>query len=156
MPLDELIQSWATFAHATTCHAGLSAASAAFAALSAETAARHAACRSLAALVAPVGLPDSVYSALDQARQCWLEALDYLHCLHCLRACAPDDEAVSLAAPLCAQSLRHSQRLLAIYARLWHEAAEADEATCPLRRIHLGPLSLPEEQAAPEQEAGPC
>jgi hypothetical protein len=39
MPLDGLIQSWADFAHETTCAAGLFAASAAFAALACECAA---------------------------------------------------------------------------------------------------------------------
>jgi hypothetical protein len=148
MPLDELIQSWAAFAHASTSHAGLSAARAAFAALSAETAARQ----SSATAVSAASLPDTIYSELEEARQRWQEALDFLRCLP---SCVQDDEAVPLVASLSALSQRHSLRLLAIYARLCYEAAEPaadDETACLLQPMPFDSLAPIREGAAAAKE----
>jgi hypothetical protein len=147
MPLDDLIQRWAAFAHATISAVGLAAASAAFAALAAETAARHVTVS--AASPTPAALLDSVYSDLDEARQCWLEALTHLHRLP---NGVSDEEAAQLVPTLGTQSLRHYQHLLALSARLCQQTtgpAEAD--TRPRQRIFLGPLSFTGE-AAPEAE----
>lgn len=139
IPLDELIQRWATFAHVTTSAVGLAAASAAFAALAAETAARHSTVNAcypsvLSASPPPAALIESMMSGLDEARQCWLEALGHLHRLP---NGAQDEEAMLLAASLGAQSLRHSQHLLALSARLCyhlhycdrHRSAQAEQSS---------------------------
>jgi hypothetical protein len=141
VPLDDLIQRWATFAHATTSAIGLSAA------LAAETAARHVAI----AAVAPAALPDSMLRDLDEARQCWLEALAHLHRLP---NGAPDEEGTQLVPALGAQSLRHSQCLLALAARLCQQIVDSSGVPAPLRqqRIFLGPLSLAGELALETEE----
>lgn len=128
MPLDELIQSWAAFAHVTTSAAGLSATSAAFAALAAETTARHVAVEASHSQPAtPVALPDVVSNDLDEARQCWLEALGHLSRM----SASADDEAALLVAHLGAQTVRHSQQLLALCARLWQEQPTIAASACP-------------------------
>ncbi len=67
-PLDEIIQAWATFAHATRSAAGLCAVSAAFAALAAESAARHVAVEARLRNPESRLLPDSVLSDMGEAR----------------------------------------------------------------------------------------
>jgi hypothetical protein len=159
MPLDELIQSWATFAHATTSPTGLSAVSAAFAALAAETTARHVAV--FAGRLGASRLPDSVYVDLDEACDHWLLALGHLG--HLSREGQESDETAPLLAELGRLSVQHQQSLFALSARLWQE-----QAPLPIqgyrRRLTHGPLSLPERPgpaapAAPageEEEAQPC
>lgn len=116
-PLDELIQSWATFAHATTNPVGLSAASAAFAALAAKTTARHVAV--FADGLGASRLPDSVYVDLDEACDHWLLALGHLG--HLSSEGEEPDEAVQMLADLGRLSVQHQQSLFALSARLWQE-----------------------------------
>lgn len=158
-PLDELIQGWATFAHATTNPVGLAAASAAFAALAVETTARH-----VAAFTGGLGagrLPDSVYVDLDEACDYWLLALGHLSSEGQER-----DETGPLLADLGRLSMQHQQSLFALSVRLWQE-----QAPLPIqghRRLMYGPLALPDcsepqnaatpeqEPAGAEEEAQPC
>ncbi len=125
-PLDEIIQTWADFAHVTRSAAGLCAVSAAFAALAAESAARATAIevglRESAGLILPrkrrrAALPDSVFTDLNEARLRWLEALWSLGRVRAVQ----DEEAAPLLANAGEQAACQAQHLLHLSLRLLRE-----------------------------------
>jgi len=145
-PLDEIIQAWATFAHATRSAAGLCAVSAAFAALAAESAARHVAVEARLRNPESRLLPDSVLSDMGEARLRWLEALGHLSRVRP----AQDEEAAPLIAQAAVQADHHGCHLQALALSLLREPGAT--VAQPLR-VWIGTLPLPDEDGETEEEA---